>query len=95
MPILRDHDTSCTIFAAEWPALLEATLRGAQLDTRSCAALAHIASCPTCAATFAELLALVTWREAQTPFNADSLPLTARCQPAISQGGARGDRIAS
>jgi anti-sigma factor RsiW len=59
----------------------EAYLRGAALTAAFQATREHLVACPTCAAEFGQLLALYTWREAQEPFNAGSLPLAAMRSP--------------
>ncbi len=91
MNVLPDHGVSCTMFSGAWPALCEATLREARFVGFHRVAADHLAVCPACAAEFAALLAFVRWREAREPFNADSLPLAVRREPAIGPGGISGD----
>lgn len=92
MNSLPDHDVSCTMFDAAWPALCEAMWRKAQHVGLHRAAADHLATCAACAAEFVDLLALVRWREAQEPFNRNSLPLSARREPALGPGGIPGER---
>jgi predicted anti-sigma-YlaC factor YlaD len=75
MKRLRLLSPACKSARAAWPAYAEAHLRGAAASAPYQLVRAHLAACPVCAAEFAALLALFTWREAQTPFNAGSLPL--------------------
>ncbi len=87
MKTLPEHRRSCKICRAAWPSLIEATLRGARSAEGACReAQDHLAACSACAAGFADILALVTWREAQAPFNADALPLATRRFPPGSEG---------
>ena len=95
MKTLPDRHESCRICRAAWPSLIEAMLRGACFVGPFREAQDHVAGCPACAAEFAELLALVTWREAQDPFNADSLPLATRRLPGLGLGGVSCDRATS
>ena len=95
MKTLPDHHQSCRIFRAAWPSLVEAMLRGACFVGPCREAQDHTAVCPACAAEFAEVLAMVTWRDAQDPFNAASLPLASRRLPGLGLGGVPCDRVTS
>ena len=95
MKTLPDHYESCRIFRAGWPSLVEVMLRGAFFVGSCREAQDHVAVCPACTADFAEVLALVAWREAQDPFNADSLPLATRRLPGLGLRGVPCDRATS
>lgn len=81
MTRLHPLPRACKIVRTAWPMYAEAYLRGAALTAPFQAAREHLVACPTCAADFGQLLALYTWREAQEPFNAGSLPLSAMWAP--------------
>lgn len=81
MTRLHPLPLACKISRAGWPMYAEAYLRGAALTARFQMDREHLVACPVCAAEFGQLLALFTWREAQEPFNAGSLPLAAMQLP--------------
>lgn len=54
---------------------LDACLRGAGEAPAYAGMRWRLAHCPACAAEVTEALALLQWREAETPFNAGALPL--------------------
>ncbi len=83
MKRLRSLSLACKISRAAWPMYAEAYLRGTAFTARFQMDREHLVACPVCAAEFGQLLALFTWREAQEPFNAGSLPLSAM-QPPIN-----------
>ncbi len=85
MKDLRRLPRACKIHRTAWPAYAEAHLRGAAASAPYQLVREHLAACPACAAEFGELLALFTWREAQTPFNAGSLPLSIMQPPGIAR----------
>jgi hypothetical protein len=95
MKTLPVRHESCRMFRAALPSLVEAMLRRAYLAGPCRETLDHVAVCPACAAELAEMLALVTWREAQDPFNADSVPLATGRLPGPEIGGVPCDRAAS
>ena len=88
MNSLPEPSDSCRMSRALWPALLERQLRGGYLQGPLNIAAAHLTTCGTCTAEFAELLTLMRWREAEAPFNIGSLPVTDRRQPNATCQGA-------
>jgi hypothetical protein len=74
MKTLHNDRGSCRIGEVRWPAYITACLRGARASAPYQEVRDHLAACPSCAAAFAGALAAFCWREAQEPFNAESLP---------------------
>lgn len=90
---LSERHASCKMTRSAWPALIEAQLRGAVPCGAARTAWEHQAGCPACAAAYAEVLALIRWREAEVPFNANALPLAARRLPDLASEGAPRDPV--
>jgi hypothetical protein len=71
----------CEDWQSSFPEYVEACLRGAAGIPAYAALRDHFQHCSACATDFAEILALIRWREAEAPFNRHILP----CEMALSR----------
>jgi len=81
MKPLPTRPNACEDWQSLFPEYVEVCLRGAADAPAYVTLRDHLRHCLACATDFADLLALIRWREAETPFNRHVLP----CETALSR----------